>query len=196
MSEKLTRFEKCEIALSKGITCDIEKGIVYGIRGEEITGKNNKGYININFRYNGKIYSLKAHIFIYYYAKGEYDESLDINHLNEIKDDNRIINLELATRRYNTEYSSENSNGYTGILKNGNKFTAKLAITIEEIKKTIYVGIFETPKIAHEHYKLAVIHERRLESFSTEHRKEFRNFIKELYNTSPEKLNSHFIICI
>jgi hypothetical protein len=75
---------------------------------------------------------------------------------------------------------------YYNWLKNGNKFTAKLLITIEEIYKSIIVGTFETPEIAHEHYKLAVIHERGLESHSKQHVKEFRNFIKELYSNLPE----------
>ena len=184
--EELTKFEKFEIAIKKGVTCDIEKGIVYGVRGKEIEKNKTQKYIKVNFRYNKKIYSLFAHQFIYFCKYGEYDISLNINHKNEIKDDNRIDNLELMTHRENIVYSLENTIGFVGIDKKGKKFRAKIGITINNICKNIHIGNFETPEIAFAHRELAIEHERGLESHSKQHIKEFREFIKELYSNLPE----------
>lgn len=181
--EKLGRFEKCRIAISKGITYDAEKGLVRGVRGNEIINKNDDGYIQICFTYNKKRYTLMAHQFIYYCVYGKYDENLDINHLNEIKYDNRISNLEASTRRYNIEYSKENETGFTGVKKRKYSFESDLRIIRNGESKTISVGSFNTAEIASVHRELAVLHEKELKSFSTEHRLEFRNLIKELYNT-------------
>ena len=61
----MTRIEKIEMAIEKGITCDPITGKVYGIRGKEITKKLN-GYIDIVMRSGTKIYRLSAHQLIYY----------------------------------------------------------------------------------------------------------------------------------
>jgi hypothetical protein len=76
---------------------------VFGVRGDEIKCKDKDGYIQINFRYNKKPYKLRAHQFICYCAKGEYDINLDIDHINGIRDDNRIENLRLTTHGENLQ---------------------------------------------------------------------------------------------
>jgi hypothetical protein len=179
--EELSRFEKCKIALELGYKVEIDKGIVIGLKGKEIKTKSSDGYIRIDFTYNGKIYNLKAHHFIYYCKYGEYPIKLQINHLNEIKDDNRICNLKLATNRENVSYSSENSTGFIGIKKQGKKYSSSLFITINNLGKDVYIGMFNTPYVASSHRELAILFERTLESHSKEHVKEFRDFIKNLY---------------
>ena len=39
---------------------------------------------------------------------GPIPEGMEINHINEIKTDNRLCNIELCTRKYNTNFGSRN----------------------------------------------------------------------------------------
>jgi hypothetical protein len=135
MSEKLSRFEKCEIAIEKGITCDVEAGIVYNKKGEEIGYKDKQGYVRLTIRYNGKMYRLYVHQFIYYCAKGKYDENLEIDHFNKIKDDNRIDNLRTTTTSENQQ--NREVKGYYW-----NKKRKKWKVQIQINKKSIFLGEF------------------------------------------------------
>ena len=135
--EELGRFEKCRIAIEKGITCDAERGVVFGVSGNEIKKKNSNGYIQICFRYNKKIYYLLAHQFIYYCVHGEYDINLDIDHHNEIKTYNSISNLRLTTRSQNKQNVKKHK-GYCF-----NKKAKKWQVNIKINGKTIYLGLYE-----------------------------------------------------
>ena len=134
--EELGRFEKCRIAIEKGITCDAERGVVFGVRGNEIKSKNKAGYIDIPFRYNKKYYILKAHQFIYYCVNGEYDINLHIDHFNMVRDDNRIENLRLTTHSENLQNTKAK-----GIYwdKSRNKWMAQIYIN----GKTINLGRYD-----------------------------------------------------
>lgn len=69
-------------------------------------GKNNKGYLNVILSKDGNvkcflIHRLVANAFIH-----NYDESKTvINHINEIKTDNKVENLEWCTISYNNAYN-------------------------------------------------------------------------------------------
>jgi hypothetical protein len=142
--EKLSRFDKCRIALEKGITCNPETGIIIGIRDEKI-GWLDTEYIKFRVNYKEKHFDLKAHIFIYYCKYGEYDLNLKIDHINRIKDDNRIENLRLTTHSENLQ--NTNAKGYS-FDKKHNKYRACIQIN----KKKIDLGYFKLEEDARNAY--------------------------------------------
>ena len=79
--------------------------------------------------------------------------SMDIDHKNEIKDDNRFENLRLATESQNAAHRSKknknNKSGYKGVHWCGNKCRAE----IMKDGKLYHIGYFITAEEAHEAYK-------------------------------------------
>jgi hypothetical protein len=78
---------------------------------------NGRGYRHI--RRLGEFYLVHRLVWIYF--NGEIDNSLDIDHINRIKLDNRIENLRLVTssvNRHNTEAPSNNVSGVKGVYWN------------------------------------------------------------------------------
>jgi len=101
---------------------------------------NPRGYCVIAI--NGKAY--RAHRLAYAYMNGRISEQLEIDHINGIRSDNRIVNLRLATKAEN----QRNSQGWRnrmlpkGVYKNRDKFVAQ----IMKDRKPIYLGIFDSPE--------------------------------------------------
>lgn len=80
-----------------GYQIDPDNGTVIGIKGKRIGKKIRSGYIQIqrNTRH------WMAHRLIWESVNGPIPKGLEINHINGIKDDNRLVNLELVTRSEN-----------------------------------------------------------------------------------------------
>jgi len=102
-----------------------------------VSGTRHKyGYIQINIMY--KIY--KAHRLAYLYMTGEWPTK-DIDHINQIKDDNRWSNLRECTRSQNmanTVNRSDNTSGYKGVIKWRKKWLARTHLN----GKQIHIGVF------------------------------------------------------
>lgn len=79
-------------------------GMVYGTKGLSFRRMNSCGYIQIKFR-DAQDYHLEhaalAHRVIWEYVHGELADGLTINHLNGVKTDNRMANLEAVTQQEN-----------------------------------------------------------------------------------------------
>jgi hypothetical protein len=74
-----------------------------------------------------------------------------IDHINGIRDDNRIQNLREATygeNHQNRVKSKANSSGYMGVTSVRNKWQAQIRIN----KKYVYLGVFNTPEEASQAY--------------------------------------------
>lgn len=84
----------------------------------KIAGRvKNRGYIEICISINGKQYTIKAHQLAFYIANGFIHDG-DIDHVNQIKHDNRACNLMAVTRSENlrnSTISTRNKSGVTGV---------------------------------------------------------------------------------
>jgi len=93
----------------------------------------------------------KSHRLAWAMFYGTFPE-LEIDHINGVRDDNRIANLRLATRSQNAQNLkralSNSSHGFLGVKKNGNRWNASINID----GQYIYLGCFKTPEKAHQEY--------------------------------------------
>ena len=106
--------------------------------GEVITTKHIEGYIHTQIR--GKQYL--AHRLVWLYVHGYLPEYID--HINHIKDDNRLINLREVTRLENQQNLSircDNISGVCGV--SWDKFRNRWAARIKHKGKYMYLGRFK-----------------------------------------------------
>lgn len=104
------------------------------------------GYLHIWI--DGKHYL--SHRLAWMYAYGEWPES-DIDHINCIKDDNRLSNLRDATKSQNGMNSktySNNSSGFKGVSFHKKRWRANIRLN----GKQKHIGNFDTPELAHVAY--------------------------------------------
>jgi hypothetical protein len=147
----MTREDKCLLAIEKGFTYNPETGKVYGIRGKECINLRKDGYGLMIFQIDKKRYNLLTHHFAWYYIyKNCHFEQLD--HINGIRNDNRIKNLRTVNSQQNhfNRHFTKNDirvKGFTYIIKK-NKFRSSITIN----KKFIYLGYFDTEQEARDAY--------------------------------------------
>ena len=79
-------------------------------------------------------------------------EYKDIDHINGIKDDNRIENLRAVDRNINNQNiikpQVNNTTGFLGVTRRKNKFYAQICVD----RKVKYLGVFDNPENAHQAY--------------------------------------------
>lgn len=142
--------------LKKQLTYDEKSGVFNfninkgGMKKGDIAGYTQKdGYIAISV--NGKQY--KAHRLAWLYVYG-YLPNHHLDHINMIKDDNRLSNLREATRsqnHMNRSVYSNNKLGVKGVHMVGKKYRA----LIKKDGKQICLGIFDSLSKARQTYKQA-----------------------------------------
>lgn len=104
---------------------------------------NGNGYRKIHVK--GKRYY--EHRYVYEKIKGTISEDMQVDHINRVRDDNRIENLRLVTSQENKFNSDRNGYSY-------NKLTGKYEayITKDNIRK--HIGLFDTEVEARMNYLL------------------------------------------
>lgn len=101
-----------------------------------------------------------AHRLAWLYMHGHWPKSL-LDHINRVKTDNRIVNLREVSQsenRQNCLKLRSNTSGYKGVTKSQVKGRWQAQITVNGRGK--YLGLFDTPELAHEAYvkAAAILH--------------------------------------
>ncbi len=119
----MTRLEKCNLAIKKGISYNEITGEIVGVKGNVLKATDNQGYICFGIWHENYTYKLYGHQFAWFIM---YNECIDmIDHENQIKTDNRKSNLRKGTRQLNS--LNRNSTGVT-FNKKRNKWVAQIMI--------------------------------------------------------------------
>ncbi|WP_395655883.1 HNH endonuclease [Flavobacterium sp.] len=139
----MTREERCELAIERGYIYNSETGKIFGIVGKEIKCKH-LGYIRIQLKKNKKVYFLLAHQFAWYYINKKCVEEID--HINGIRDDNKISNLRSVSRNKN-QWNQKKAKGYSY-----HKLKQKWQSQIRVNKKDIHLGTYNTEQEARNAY--------------------------------------------
>jgi hypothetical protein len=144
--------------LKEWLYCDEETSIFTrikacpGIKVGTVAGRlksNGYAYISVGGR------SYRAHRLVWFYNFGEWPKS-ELDHINGIKNDNRLCNLREVTRSQNMQNCGKylnNTSGFKGVSwnKQSNKWKAQICIS----GKHKHLGSFDTPEEASIAYQLA-----------------------------------------
>lgn len=108
------------------------------------------GYIQVNI--GGNV--LKAHRVAWLLAHGEWPSG-QIDHINGVRDDNRLCNLRVVTNAINCQNKRaplpSNKSGFLGVSWNNGAWRAAVQLN----GKQHHVGRFKSPEEAHQAYLVA-----------------------------------------
>lgn len=104
------------------------------------------GYRQVALRLDGKQYQLKAHRVAWILAHGAIPHGKQIDHINGIRDDNRLCNLRLVTQRENDQ-NRRKARGYSW-----NKGCSKWEAYIRVDGVLRHLGLFPTEAAARAAY--------------------------------------------
>ena len=141
----MTREEKCEILIEKGYAYDPETGNIYSKLGKIFNATHSKGYVQISTTINKKSFKLLGHHFAWYCVYGNCDID-EIDHINGVRDDNRICNLRNVNRNQN-QWNHTKAKGYAW-HKKSNKWKAQISFN----KKDMHLGLYVTEQEARQAY--------------------------------------------
>jgi hypothetical protein len=114
----------------------------------------NNNYFSVSLSYNGKSKSFYVHqlIAITFLAHISDRKKICVDHINNIKKDNRLTNLQLLSPRKNIIKDSSNKTGYTGVTEFKNRFQTLIYFN----KKNVCLGSFKDIKSANKKYQEAL----------------------------------------
>lgn len=125
--------------------------------GTEVGSHDAHGYAQVTIG-SGNV--LKAHRVAWAMHYGVWPDG-EIDHINGVRDDNRISNLRCVETRINAQNKREaiktSRTGYLGVSPHSNGYRAHITVD----RKQKYLGYFKDPKLAHEAYLAAkrLLHE-------------------------------------
>lgn len=119
---------------------------------DEVAGYTHKesGYVHVTWK--GQTW--KVHRLIWIWHHGDIPEDLTLDHINRVRNDNRIENLRLVTHSDNQVNKA--SAGVKGISyhKRDNRWQASIKVD----NKRVHLGYFKTPEEAHAAFLKAELH--------------------------------------
>ena len=138
--------------------------------------KNSRGYNHVRLCKDGisktkNIHTIVALVFL---SHTTCLHNKVIDHINNIKSDNRISNLQVITNRLNTSKDKIRMGLSTGVSFCEKKAERKFRSIVLIGKKRVHLGFFESNELAHEIYLKAI----KFSSNFTGDTKEFRQLIK------------------
>ena len=103
--------------------------------------RKSSGYLDVQV--HGRFYPVHRVVMLMCY--GFYGEGLEVDHINHVRNDNRLVNLRFVTHgenMRNKSVSSKNTSGVTGVdfLKAKKKYRARITVDW----KVIYLGNYDT----------------------------------------------------
>lgn len=117
------------------------EGFIYNIHDRQIKPWTNpSGYYYVKlYEGKGKYKVISVHRFVYEYFNGEIGENLVIDHINEIKTDNRIENLRATTNAFNCRRRNYNRLNLT-LAKEIRRKYAETKTTMDKLAEEYNVG--------------------------------------------------------
>lgn len=106
------------------------------------------GYLQISILHEGKVYTPKNHRIIWEMCVGPIPEGVQIDHINGIKDDNRLDNLRLCEHGQN----SMNRTGWSkrglpkGVSKSGNSYYGQVQVRKVKYRTDCYDTVEQADK--------------------------------------------------
>lgn len=98
----------------------------------------NYGYFSLNIL--GRQYQAHRLAWALFYGSWPIEQ---IDHINRVRTDNRIVNLRQATNRensFNSDTPSNNTSGFRGVVRVGNKWAAQTKVN----RKHLWLGRYDT----------------------------------------------------
>lgn len=139
--------EKYDLLINKKYTYNPITGDMLNPYGKILKSKNNNGYRSVVLTLeNKKNYYILQHRFAWYFINNQLPDIID--HINRIKDDNRIVNLRSITQTQNMW--NIDVKGYYW-----NKHNKKYQVRLSLNNKNIHIGYFDTTEEASKAYKEA-----------------------------------------
>lgn len=149
-------------------------------RSLKIVRKNRSGYYYVVLSKSNKAKTFYVHRLVALsFLENTINEGFVVDHINNIKTDNRLVNLQVITRRLNNNKDRIGILCVTGVHPKNGKYVSQITIN----KVQICIGYFKTVKIAKQHYELALLN---MELFDYNVPR-FRRLIKNKYNASIKR---------
>lgn len=117
--------------------------------------KTYRGYLKATLYLNTKRKIFGVHCLVAQTFIPNPDSKKQVDHIWEIKTDNRVSELEWVTPRENATrhcLTKNRTSKYTGVWKKGNKWQSKIVVN----KKSYHLGTFDTELDAHHAYQRAL----------------------------------------
>lgn len=103
----MNSYEVAESYIARGRwQIDAEAGTITGSRGRELVNTNSDGYRMAKVSGGGRRRQVYQHIVIWRHVHGPVPEGMEIDHVNFVRDDNRIENLAARSHRENVSRSA------------------------------------------------------------------------------------------
>ena len=99
-----------------------------------------------NYRHRRSVHSLVAITFLEHTPCGH---TIVVDHINNVKTDNRLENLQLISHRLNTSKDARNRTGHTGVSRHKGRYRVGLSVH----GKQKWLGTFDTAIEASEAYQ-------------------------------------------
>jgi hypothetical protein len=153
------KYQISNLGRIKTLSREVSNSVATQITKEKILKQlisNSNPYIRVVLSSEGKkkmylVHRLVAISFLNYNPKKNKNV---IDHINNIKKDNRLDNLQIISIRENSSKDSRNKNGYVGVLFNKNKYTAYILVNSKQHCLGTYKSAEEASKVYNEAIQL------------------------------------------